>query len=414
MKAEFHRGNRERLYGRLEPGSVVVQFAGGAPRKTADEYYPFYADRSFVYATGVEQAGSALLAYVGEGEVRERLFTLPSDLLLERWNGARLTPAEASERSGVAEVRPLPELDGALDRLLAGEKPDRVYLDLDKLTRGEADNEAYRLAAYLGGRFPHIAIANLNPHLRALRTIKQPCEIDAMRRAQTVTREGILAMMRASRPGMYEYQYKAEFDYALAQRGVLSPAFPPIISAGANNFCIHYYAYTGRAEAGDMVLNDVGACWDGLANDVSRGWPVDGRFSERQRILYECALATTDYMFATLAPGLPMAEVDRTIRRFNWERLRDAGVCPSFEDIGTYMWHGGAHHVGYDTHDVVDASGPLAPGVVFCVDVGIYHEGWGIGFRLEDNCLITETGCENLSAATPRTIAEIEDAMVKR
>lgn len=220
-------------------------------------------------------------------------------------------------------------------------------------------------------------------------------------------------MMKASRPGMYEYQYKAEFDYALGQYGPQGPAFPSIISAGRNNFCIHYYGYRGIAHDGDMVLNDVGAWYDNLMNDVSRGWPCNGKYNERQRLLYECALQTSDHMFAMIKPGMEMAQVDREVRRFNAGLLKEAGVLQQEDQIGTYMWHGGAHHVGYDVHDAVMCPEIIAPGMVFCVDVGIYHEEWGIGFRLEDNCLVTEDGCENLSAITPRTIQEIEDTMQK-
>ena len=116
-------------------------------------------------------------------------------------------------------------------------------------------------------------------------------------------------------------------------------------------------------------------------------------------------------MFRIIRPGMPMAEVDGEIRRYNAQLLKDAGVLDDVENVGKYMWHGGAHHVGFDVHDVVAVPEVIGPNMVFCVDVGIYHEEWGIGFRLEDNCLITETGCENLSAATPRTMEEIEDTM---
>ena len=160
-----------------------------------------------------------------------------------------------------------------------------------------------------------------------------------------------------------------------------------------------------------MILNDVGARWNGLVNDVSRGWPCNGKFTERQKLLYNCALATSDHMFQIIRPGMKMAEVDAEIRRYNYEQLKDAGVCEKWEDIGTYMWHGGAHHIGYDVHDMVKTPEIIAPGMAFCVDVGIYHEEWGIGFRVEDNCLVTEDGCENLSKDIPRTIADIEDCM---
>jgi Xaa-Pro aminopeptidase len=160
-----------------------------------------------------------------------------------------------------------------------------------------------------------------------------------------------------------------------------------------------------------MILNDVGACYDNECNDVSRGWPCNGKFNERQRLLYSCAYNTSEYMFSIIGPGMPMKDVDATARKINFEQLKEIGLCKSYDEIGKYMWHGGAHHVGYDVHDVVDESGLIVPGMVFCVDIGIYCEEWGIGFRLEDNCLVTEDGCINLSADTPRTIEEIEGIM---
>lgn len=156
-----------------------------------------------------------------------------------------------------------------------------------------------------------------------------------------------------------------------------------------------------------MILNDVGAQYDNLITDVSRGWSCNGRFDDRQRLLYDCALSTSDHMFRTVKPGMKMMDVDAAIRRYNCERLMDAGVLNSPDEIKTYMWHG-AHHIGFDVHDAVKTPENIAPGMVFCIDVGIYHEEWGIGFRLEDNCLVTENGCENLSGIIPRTIEDIE------
>ncbi len=435
MKNVFHNENRESLLQHVKPGSLVLLFSGHAPRKTGDEDYPFFADRSFVYYTGIEQADSvyAAIRYGSCGsigntsgnsaqvktghEFEEMLFMLPPDAHAERWTGKRLKAEEAEERSAIRDFRYNSEFLPFLERQIAA-GIHTICLDFDRKSLNEQPvREAFQLAAWLQKHYPYVKTENLHDIIRNQRTIKKPCEIEAMRYAEQITAEGIKAMMRASRAGMYEYQYKAEFDYALAQRGVLNPGFPSIISAGENNFCIHYYSYRGQAQDGDMVLNDVGACWDNEINDVSRGWPVNGRFSERQALLYTCAYNTSNYMFDILKPGLPMAFVDQEIRRYNFEQLKAAGVCHRFEDIGTYMWHGGAHHVGYDVHDEVDVQNgkrPLEPGMVFCIDVGIYHEEWGIGFRLEDNCLITPDGCENLSVVTPRSIEDIEAFMGTR
>lgn len=414
MNKEFHFGNRQKLYTMLQPGSLMVLFSGNEIRKSADAYYLFYANRNFVYLTGISQKESVLLVQKHrDGSVKECLYLLPKDSMAERWTGRRLSVAEAEALSGIGDVRSTESFDTQFHAMALSGSFDRVYLDLHRQSAEDADREAHIFAAQMQRTYPHLTVANMNPCVRKLRTIKQPCEIAALRKAEEITKEGILAMMRASRPGMWEYQYKAEFDRALGQFGPKEAGFQSIISAGANNFCIHYDAYTGQAKDGDMVLNDVGAQWENLIVDVSRGWPCNGKFSEKQRLLYECALKTSDYLFSIIRPGMKMAEVDATIRRHNARLLVDAGVMDDVEKVGTYMWHGGAHHIGYDVHDAIEAPDILQPGMVFCVDVGIYHEEWGIGFRLEDNCLVTETGCENLSAAIPRTIEEIEAVMAK-
>lgn len=409
MNTAYYQGNRERLYAMMQPGSLLMLFSGEEVRKTNDEYYPFFADRSFVYFTGLKCRQAVLLALKdAEGSVAERLYLLPPDAIAERWTGTRIKPQEAESVSGVKDVRFVGALETDFSALANSGNYRAVYLDLYRISPADIDRPAHGWRNVIQREYPFLRLENANILIRRLRLIKQPCEIEALREAEKITKAGILAMMHASRPGKYEYQYKADFDHALAQFGPDGPGFPSIISAGKNNFCIHYYSYTGQAQDGDMILNDVGAQYDNMITDVSRGWPCNGRFSPRQRLLYECVLATSDYMFSIIRPGMPMEEVDATIRRYNAERLVKAGVLRSVDEIGKLMWHGGSHHIGYDVHDVVERPAVLAPNMVFCVDVGVYHEEWGIGFRLEDNCLVTETGCENLSAGIPRTIADIE------
>lgn len=412
MNAEFYSNNRRRLYASLKPASVLAIFSGEEIRKTNDEYYPFFADRSFVYLTGLECKQAVLFAKKEtSGEIREILYILKPDFMEERWTGVRIKPQEAEAVSGISDIRYVDGFRTDFTRLMEQGNFETLYLDLYKVSAADIDRPAHHFLRYVQQNFAYLTIGNANALIRVLRTIKQPCEVEALREAEKITKAGILAMMRSSKPGMYEYQYKAEFDHALGQFGPKGPGFPSIISAGKNNFCIHYYSYTGQAQDGDMVLNDVGAQYNNLITDVSRGWPCNGKYNERQKLLYECALATSNYMFSIIKPGMKMADVDVTIRRYNYERLKDAGVLKSFDEIGTYMWHGGAHHIGFDVHDVVKMPDIIQPNMAFCVDVGIYHEEWGIGFRLEDNCLVTETGCENLSGDIPRTIEDIEAVM---
>ncbi len=408
MNVEFFKNNRCRMMDALPEGAVVVLFSGFAPRKRADEDYPFFADRNFVYMTGItHDAGLIYMAKKAGGTYDEVLFLLPADMLKERWTGRRTKADEAAGISGITNIAYSADFDGKFGEWVRD--CSAVYLDIDN-SRTERDfTEAHRFAAKLAAR--GINVSNIRSVIAGLRTIKADCEIDAMREAVRITGDGIRAMMRGVRDGMREYEIKQLYDAALVANGCLEPGFPSIISAGVNNFCIHYYSYMGTAHDGDMVLCDVGACYDNVVCDISRGFPVNGKFSERQRLLYECAYATSGHLFDTIRPGYPMEEVDREVKRFCFERLRDIGLMKDFSEIGKLMWHGGAHHVGFDTHDIVVRPETVAPGMVFCVDIGIYNEDWGIGFRLEDNCLVTADGCENLGIGVPRSIDEIEDLM---
>ncbi len=415
MTSSYHISNRRRFYESMEPDTVLVLFSGREIRRSSDEMYPFSAERNFVYLTGLSCKEAVLVAVKdGIGQASERLYIQPPDFLAERWTGRRVKPAEAEAVSGVQDIRFLDAFEADMKVLLSSGCYDTIYLDQQKHAREDPDRASHGFGGRMAAEYPNIVIGDASAVLRRLRLIKTPEEIQALREAEKKTKAGLLAMMQFSRPGMWEYQYKAEFDRALGQFGPEGPGFPSIISAGQNNFCIHYYSYTGQAQDGDMVLNDVGAQHDNLITDVSRGWPCNGRFTEKQKRLYECALATSDYMFSIIRPGMPMADVDATIKRYNFERLKDAGILKSFDEIERLMWHGGSHHIGYDVHDVVERPEILAPGMAFCVDVGIYHEEWGIGFRLEDNCLVTETGCENLSRDIPRTVYDLEAVMRKK
>lgn len=412
MNAAFYTENRKKLSQYLEDGSVVFIFSGFAPRKRADEDYPFCADRNFVYLTGISRdAGLVYAMKKLGGKVSEKLFLLPADMMKERWTGRRTKADEASQISGITDIAYTDDFREYSAKALSECK--KVYVDIDD-TREERDyTEANRFGRFVSNEYKNIELANIRPALAEIRTIKADCEIEAMREAVRITGEGIKAMMHGVRDGMKEYEIKGLYDSALLANGCLEPAFPSIISAGQNNFCIHYYSYSGTAHDGDMVLCDVGACYDYIGCDISRGFPLNGKFNDKQRKLYEAAYATSQHLFDIIKPGYAMEEVDREAQRFCYNYLHDYGLVDRPEHIGKLMWHGGSHHVGFDTHDIVRRPELVAPGMVFCVDIGIYCEEWGIGFRLEDNCLVTPNGCENLGVNVPRTIEEIENEMRK-
>ena len=415
MESNFYKGNREKLYASLPNGTLLVTFSGKEVIKTADEFYPFFANRNFVYLTGLDRKEFILAAFKDNDKVEEKIFIQPKNLMVERWTGTRLSPEEVSEKSGIPMENILytEDFTDFFERKYGAGKIKNIACDLYKNASTDRDNEDVIFARRIKRSNPSINIIDIMPQLKKQRVIKQPCEIEAMRKAAWATKDAIVAMMKASKPGMYEYQYRAEFDYALATKwGMLTPAFPPIISCGDNNFCIHYYGSEGLAKDGDMILNDVGARYDYMGTDVSRGFPCNGKFSEKQRQLYTAAYNTSEYLFSIIKPGMPMHRVDEIAKEYCCEELKKIGLVKDFSEIRKYMWHGGAHHVGFDTHDLVEAE-TIQAGMMFCVDIGIYVEEWGIGFRVEDNCLVTEDGCENLTYMVPRTIEEIEAVMAE-
>ncbi|MBE6895127.1 MAG: M24 family metallopeptidase [Ruminococcaceae bacterium] len=415
MENTFYKGNREKLYASLPNGTMLVTFSGKEVIKTADEFYPFFANRNFVYLTGTDRKEFILAAFKDKDKVEEKIFIQPKNMMVERWTGTRLSPEEVAEKSGfeMKDILYTEAFTDFFERKYSAGKIKNLACDLYKNSTGDRDSEDVLFARKIKQSNPSINIIDIMPQLRKQRVIKQPCEIEAMRKAAWATKDAIVAMMKASKPGMYEYQYRAEFDYALATKwGMLTPAFPPIISCGNNNFCIHYYGSEGQAKDGDMILNDVGARYDYMGTDVSRGFPCNGKFSEKQRQLYTAAYNTSEYLFSIIKPGMPMHRVDEIAKEYCCEELKKIGLVKDFSEIGKYMWHGGAHHVGFDTHDLVEAE-TIQAGMMFCVDIGIYVEEWGIGFRVEDNCLVTEDGCENLTYMVPRTIEEIEAVMAE-
>ncbi|MEE4194140.1 MAG: M24 family metallopeptidase, partial [Anaerolineae bacterium] len=223
-----------------------------------------------------------------------------------------------------------------------------------------------------------------------------------------ITEAGIRRMIKAAKPGMMEYELEAEFNHELALHGQRRTAFPSIISAGERNFYLHYAELQGRINEGDLILSDVGAPYDDYHTDISRVFPASGRFSDRQKAIYEIAYKANRAIMAQVRPGVPFSMCNQVCREVCFEGLQALGIIDDFSRIQEYVWHGVAHHIGLDTHDVGGYAEPMAENMVFTVDAGIYVREWGVGLRIEDNVLVTADGCENLSASIPARIEEIE------
>jgi len=412
MTSGSHRTRREKFYRQMNEGEALILFAGSPPRKTADAHYPFFANRNFHYLTGILQTGSVFLAIKCKGGVRETLFVQPKDRLVERWHGARISHEEAADQSGIADIRDLAEFDEMLNQSLASGEIEGLWYDFDKFDTDLLDAPQNKHSRSIRSAFPEVTCKDAYPLLCADRTIKDAGEIDRIREAVALTRDGIHAMMKAVRPGMHEYQLEAVFNKVLADHGVRESAFANIVSGGINNFYLHYEEPMGRLMDGDLVLTDVGARVSQYVADISRAFPVNGRFTEEQKKVYSIALKVNKELMGLLVPGKTSFEdIEAHSRRRVREELVAAGYLGEDEDVSKYYWHKGTHHIGLDVHDVGPPGTPILPGMVFTIDVGIYIEDRNIGFRVEDNVAITESGYEHLSADIVREIDDIEAMM---
>ena len=411
MDKTFHTHNRHKIAAHLAAGELMLFFSGEGIRKTADEDYPFFTNRNFLYLTGVQQPGSALLLHEQGGTIQERLFALKPDQAKEVWTGRRFTDAELQEISGVEAIEDIERLDQTLDRLLAAQPALVLWLCFDALAPERAFDLEREFSRAIQRRHPQVVIKNSYPLVCALRKIKAPGEIEAVRRGMQITAAGIRRIIQAVRPGRMEYELESAFNAELAAHGQRRTAFPSIISAGERNFYLHYSALRGQVGDGELVLIDVGAPYDEYCTDISRVVPANGRFSERQAQLYQVAYAANRAVMAQVRPGVPFSMPNRVCREVSFDGLKALGLLDDPAEIGRYVWHGVTHHVGLDTHDVGGYDEPMAENMIFTVDAGIYVREWGIGLRIEDNVLVTADGCENLSAGIPVTIEEIEASM---
>jgi Xaa-Pro aminopeptidase len=414
MHKRFYIENRRRLAAQMTEKDAMLFFGGESVRKTADENFSFFANRNFLYLTGIKQEQSALLIEKRGSLVSECLFVTRPDFEREIWTGRRLTEAEINEISGVDGLDDIHNLDRLLNELLSSRPTMTLWLCMDALAPERSFDIEREFAKQVRARHPHVVIRNSYPLLAALRKIKAPEEVDAIRKAMQITEAGIRRMMRAAQPGVMEYQLEAEFNSELASHGQRRTAFPSIIAGGERIFYLHYANPMSVLADGELILTDVGAAYDEYGTDISRVFPANGRFNERQAQLYRVAFEANRAVMEQVRPSVYFPQLNRTCREVAFEGLKALGLLEDFGDIRRYVWHGAVHHIGLDTHDVGGYDEPMAENMVFTVDAGIYVREWGIGLRLEDNVLVTATGCENLSAAIPVGIEEIESILASR
>lgn len=394
---------REALLGRLPPGIVIVAAAGS--RDLEDDVLQdshFRQDDDFFYLTGLETPEAVLLlAHSNGGPARTVLFLPPRHLAEETWTGLRLGPGpDAARLSGIATVVSTAALD-SLRSLLLGTVGGPIYT----VARAPlADSAVAATWARQGRR----NLMNLASVLDSLRVVKDGDEIGRLRRAIQITAEAQLAAMRAMKPGMKEYQIEATVEHTFRDRGADRVGFPSIIGSGPNSTTLHYDANRRTIEDGDLVVMDIGAEYGQYTADVTRTVPANGRFTPRQRAIYELVLGTQQAAMDAVKPGVTVGELTGIARRYLREHSGD--LCRPWT-CDAYFIHGLSHWLGMRVHDVGDYRMPLQAGMVLTIEPGIYLVEEGLGVRIEDDVLVTPTGYELLSGGAPRAAAAVEQAM---
>lgn len=435
-----YAARRARLLAQMQPGAVAV--LGTAPEvlRNGDSDYPYRHDSHFYYLSGFGEPESFLVLVAAQAEhaARTILFCREKNVEREIWEGFRFGPDAALREFGVDEAYPIDELDARMADILA-DAPSLYYAlgsTLDARVAGWL--KAVRARARTGVTVPQTTHHVLGM-LDEMRLLKDDHEIALMARAGAISGQAHARAMRATRPGMFEYEIEAELLHEFRRNGAQFPAYPSIVAAGANACVLHYSANNRRIEDGDLVLVDAGCEFDGYAADITRTWPANGRFTDAQRTLYELVLRAQAAALAAIVPGQPYSAIHDAAVRVLTEGMFDLGLLDAGK-VGTlddaiaarayaqFYMHGTGHWLGMDVHDVGayrdvtspdKPSRPLLPGMALTVEPGIYvrpGEGvperfWNIGIRIEDDVVVTDAGCRILTGDAPKAIAEIEALM---
>jgi len=395
---------RRALLARIGRGVVLVPAAH--ERELERDYVQdndFRQNNTFFYFTELEAQDAWLLLVAGGGAAETLLFLPPRDALQERWTGLRLGPDSAAVRlTGIPRVLPTDSLDAVLSAALFRARGP-LYVPLDQTTREEP-----RLRDLL---FSGRDVRNLRPGADSLRLVKDADEIARMRKAVDISVLGHIAAMQAARPGAWEYEIEAALEAAFRRNGADRVGYPSIVGSGPNSTTLHYDVNRRQTRDGDLVVVDAGAEWGQHTADVTRTFPVNGKFTPRQKAIYDLVLATQQAAFDSTRPGTTIGQLNRIAR--DYMRAHSGTLCGA-ELCDTYFIHGLSHWLGMDVHDVGDYSTPLKPGMIFTIEPGIYLSREALGVRIEDDVLVTATGGEWLSAKAPRATAEIERLMGRR
>ncbi len=410
MKKLFIK-NREKLNSYLNDGDLVILYQGNAPKSTADANYTFKPNKNFFYFTGLNQENFVVALHKQNGAIVTNLFIEMPNYDVEKWYGRKISKETASAISGVETVQYTQEFEAWLTRLVYADKVKKLVFDLEKLGYYEADSYGHKQMLEIQKRFPFIPVGTIHPIATKLRMVKETQEIDQMQKAIDMTKEGLESIMKFLKPGAMEYQLEATFAHSIRMNGADGSSFPTIAASGSEAVILHYVENNRPLEDNTLVLLDLGAQYKEYAADITRTYPVNGKFTDRQREIYNIVLKAEQAVIDIMKPGIAFTTLNETCRNVLSEELIKIGLIATIDELSKYYYHGVSHHLGLDVHDLCDREGTLEPGMVFTVEPGLYIAEEGIGIRIEDDVLVTTDGRKVLSEAIIKTPEAIEAFM---
>ena len=428
-----HAARRARLMELLGPRAALILSSAPERLRNGDTDYKFRQDSDVLYLTGFHEPGTTLVLRPGHAETPFVMFVRPRDPAAETWTGRRAGIEGAVRDYGADVAFPVTELDAKLPEILGGAEELHFPFGRDP----ELDVVISRALARLRtterrGRRAPVRLVDARLSVHELRLVKSPDEVAVQRRAAAITAEAHTAAMRAARPGVNEGEIEALIDYTFRRRGGTGPGYPTIVGGGVNATILHYVENAAPLAAGELLLVDAGCEVDGYTADVTRTFPVGGRFSDAQRRLYEVVLETQLAAIEAVKPGATIDAIHYQVVEGLTRGLVSLGLLtgdvPKLIESGAYKpyyMHRTSHWLGMDVHDVGfysedGVARPLTPGMVITIEPGLYvapdadvaPEYRGLGVRIEDDLLVTATGYDNLTVDTPKSVAELEKLTV--
>lgn len=415
--------NRKKFTSKMKTGGLAVFNSNDIFPTGADSTLPFEQHRDIFYLSGVDQEESILLLFPGahDQKHREILFLKETNEHIAIWEGAKLTKEKAQETSGIKTVYWLQDFKKIFFELMT--EAEFIYLNSNEHYRStrEVETREDRFIKTVKADFPAHRWERSNPILQEIRGVKEPEEIELIQKACDITNKGFRRVLEFVKPGVMEYEIEAEYIHEFLRNKSKGFAYTPIVGSGFNACVLHYIENNQMCKDGDMLLMDVGAEYANYSSDMTRTIPVNGRFSDRQKAVYNAVLRVKNLATEMLVPGTMWAEYHKEVGKIMTAELLNLGLIskadvqnedPNWPAYKKYFMHGTSHHMGLDTHDYGALKTPMQANMVFTVEPGIYIPDENMGIRLEDDVVIQANGSPlNLMGDIPIEVEEIEEIM---